>query len=169
MTINAIFAVDWAGGLGNKGTLPWPKIQADMDWFKGHTENNIVVMGRKTWDDPKLPKPLKDRINYVVTNRPLGTTTARTLRGDTYKEEILNLQKMYPNKKVFIIGGKTILEDCRDLIDNVYLTIIKGSFKVDTKIKLNEFLQGFRARTAIPSEKCTFMIYSNENILRKFS
>lgn len=165
--INAIFAVDWVGGLGNNGTLPWPKIQEDFDWFKQHTLNNIVVMGRNTWDDPKMPKPLVDRVNYVVTNRPLGSTAARTIRGSNYKEEILNLRRMYPNKEVFIIGGKTLLEDCRDIIDNLYLTIVKGSYKVDTKLKIHEYLAGFRARTAIPGDKCTFMIYSNENISRK--
>ena len=43
--------------------------EADFEgnkYFKKLTENNVVIMGRKTWDS--LPKkPLPNRINYVIT------------------------------------------------------------------------------------------------------
>jgi dihydrofolate reductase len=67
--ICSILAATNLGGIGNRGTLPWPKHTQDMIWFKEHTENQIVVMGRNTWDDPKMPKPLPNRINYVVSGR----------------------------------------------------------------------------------------------------
>ena len=53
--ICSILASTNLGGIGNRGTLPWPKHPQDMIWFKEHTENQIVVMGRNTWDDPKMP------------------------------------------------------------------------------------------------------------------
>lgn len=159
--INAIFSADVSGGFSHHGCYPWARLHEEINWFEKHTENQIVIMGRKTWDDPKFTKFLKNRINYVVTSKPLGSLDARTLTGENYKQDIINLSKMY-NKNIFILGGKSILEDCRDIIDNIYLTFIKNSYRMDTKLNLTSFLTGFRARTAIPREKCTFMLYSNE-------
>jgi len=112
--ICTIFATDQVGTFGNRGTLPWRMHPEDMEWFREHTKNQIVVMGRRTWDDPKMPKPLPDRINCVVTNRPV--TGARPLGGD-YKKQIVELQSLFPKKNVFILGGPELIMDCKDLID----------------------------------------------------
>ena len=64
--ISAIVAVDEDWGIGFNGEL-LEKIPEDMEFFKDLTSNHIVVMGRKTWDS--LPnKPLKDRINIIISN-----------------------------------------------------------------------------------------------------
>jgi dihydrofolate reductase len=70
--IAAILASTNTGGIGLNGTLPWPKHSEDLKWFKEHTSNQIVVMGRKTWDDPMMPKPLPNRINCVVSSNPVA-------------------------------------------------------------------------------------------------
>ena len=69
--IKAIFATDKFGGMGFNGTLPWPHHSEDLSYFREQTKGHIVVMGRNTWDDPKMPKPLKDREVYVATHKPL--------------------------------------------------------------------------------------------------
>ena len=90
--ICTIFATDQVGTFGNRGTLPWPVNTEDMAWFREHTVNQIVVMGRRTWDDPKMRKPLPDRINCVITNQALiGYPAVRRLSGD-YKKQIQDLQ-----------------------------------------------------------------------------
>lgn len=43
--IKAIFAVDYWGGMGFNGSLPWPTHKEDFQYFKDHTINNIVIMG----------------------------------------------------------------------------------------------------------------------------
>ena len=78
--INAIFAVDHYGGMGFNGTLPWPHNAADLANFKKATTNHVVVMGRNTWDDPKMPKPLPERIVYVASKHPV--TKAGRIEGD---------------------------------------------------------------------------------------
>ena len=45
--INAIFAVDYNGGMGFNGTLPWPHNPEDLANFKSTTEQQVVVMGRR--------------------------------------------------------------------------------------------------------------------------
>jgi dihydrofolate reductase len=158
--INAIFAVDSTGSLGLDGSLPWAPIAEDFAWFKENTMNGVVVMGRRTWDDPKMPKPLPGRTSYVFTSRPIAN--AYTASGDDC-EKLKKIEHAYPTKTIWVIGGKDILESARPVLDNLYLTYIKAPHRADVKIHLNDYLVGFRAMTAIPTEhrRCTFMIYKN--------
>ena len=64
--IKGIMAVDEKGGISKGKSMPWPKNPKDLKWFKDNTINNIVVMGRKTWEDPLMPTPLKLRINILA-------------------------------------------------------------------------------------------------------
>jgi dihydrofolate reductase len=158
--IAAIFAADLAGGMGRKGTLPWPHQPQDLKRFESITTNNIVVMGRRTWDDPKMPKPLKNRINYVVTNRPVDL--ALSLKGDIV-DNLLRLENQYPDKKIFLIGGVNLLESAKPILDHVYLTYFKKQYIVDTKINLGNFLNGFipTGAKAFPDLGITFVNYAS--------
>ena len=160
--INGIFAADAQGGIGFEGTLPWAHNKEDFQYFKAMTEGHVVVMGRKTWDDPKMPKPLPNRINYVVTNRPIGVHTVRTLAGDIVPR-LKELEEIHQGKKIFVIGGKDLIESTAIAFDNLYLTHVKGNYRSDTKMHLDRFLLSFRATSARPStdRSCTFMVYKN--------
>ena len=138
--ITAIFSIDQTGGIGNRGTLPWKHHPEDMQWFRELTLNQVVVMGRRTWDDPKMPKPLKNRTVYVATNRP--TTYAGIISGNLVNE-VLELEKQHSNQTIWIVGGPKIIESCINILDSVYLTHFKGSYKIDTRIDLKSFLTGF--------------------------
>ena len=104
--INAIFAADHYGGMGFNGTLPWPHNSSDLKHFKDLTTDGIVVMGRKTYDDPKMPKPLKDRTVYVVSNRLIADSVYQ-IKGDIVSR-ILEIEKANPTKTVWVIGGADI-------------------------------------------------------------
>ena len=158
--INAIFAVDSTGSLGLNGSLPWAAISEDLAWFKQNTMGGIMVMGRRTWDDPMMPKPLPGRISYVFTNRSI--TNAYQATGDVCTA-IQKIADANPSKTVWVIGGKDILEKSRPIIDNLYVTHIKAPHRADVRIHLNDYLLGFRAMTSIPTEhrRCNFMIYKN--------
>jgi dihydrofolate reductase len=161
--IKAIFAVDHWGGMGLKGSLPWPHHSEDLQYFKEQTQGDIVIMGRKTWDDPKMPKPLPNRTTYVVTNRPLfGYDGVRTIRGDI-SSSIKVIAENNPTKTIWIIGGPEILMSTRDLVDEVHITHFKGQFRTDVQIDLKKYLSFFQARSAGPStdRKCTWMTYKN--------
>jgi len=159
--LKAIIAVDQLGGIGLNGTLPWPHNSEDMKWFQSNTTGHIVVMGRKTWEHPKMPKPLPDRINLVVTNQPILTPGITAMKGDII-ERLKTIQKQYPSKDIFIIGGKILLESCISHCDQIYLTMFKGAYKVDTAIDLPKLLHGFQLRTVKPGLTCMFSIYHNE-------
>jgi dihydrofolate reductase len=162
--IASLFSVDQTGGVGNRGTLPWKHHPEDMAWFKELTLNHVVVMGRKTWDDPAMPHPLPGRINVVVTNRPLdGYRSVRTIGGDSICSRILELQTIYPSKNIWIIGGVNLLMQCIDITDHAYVTHRKGSFYSDTRMHMSDYFKGFRAQSARPSsdKMLNFMTYKN--------
>jgi dihydrofolate reductase len=155
--IISILASTNTGGIGNRGTLPWPKHKQDLAWFKEHTTNQIVVMGRKTWDDPMMPKPLPNRVNCVFTNRSLSehAHNARRLYGDA-AEEVQQLQHNFPSKNVFVIGGKELYDSTADIVERVYLTRMKGNYWTDTRIDLDRYLVCFRISSVRPGENCTY-------------
>lgn len=156
--INAIFAVDHNGGMGSNGTLPWPHNSEDLGRFQKLTSGHVVVMGRRTWDDPKLPKPLPNRTVYVATNRK--AIFCNTFKGDIV-ENLLAIEKAHPDKIVWVIGGVELLMEAKDVIDRAYLTHIKGSYKVDTRIQLKDFLLGMTpVRADVSSDfQSTFVTY----------
>jgi len=165
--ICTIFATDQMGTFGNRGTLPWPVDPEDMAWFGEHTKDQIVVMGRRTWDDPKMPKPLPNRINCVVSNKPLNMPGVRRLSGD-YKTQIRELQVLFPNKNIFILGGPELIMDCKDLIDYAYVTHRKGAAFSDVRIDMRAFMVGMRITSSRPStdKMLNFSIYKNVDIFR---
>lgn len=153
--ICSILASTSLGGIGNRGTLPWPKHKEDLAWFKEHTTNQIVVMGRKTWDDPMMPKPLPNRVNCVFSNRSLGMTVARQLSGDA-EDQIVTLQNQFPTRNVFIIGGKELYDSTNNIVERVYLTRMKGNWWTDTRIDLERYLACFSIKSVRPGTNCTY-------------
>ena len=156
--INAIFAVDFNGGMGSNGSLPWPHNAEDLQHFKDLTTGHVVVCGRRTWDDPTMPKPLPNRTVYVATHRPV--TYAMPFSGDI-PTKLLEIEANHPDKTVFVIGGVELLQEARPLLDRIYLTHIRGSYKCDTRIYVKEFLAGFIPVRAQVSKdfQSTFTVY----------
>lgn len=75
-------------GIGLKGTLPWPRIKADMSFFARVTSRppapgttNAIIMGRKTYDSvPKHLRPLAKRISVVITRDTSGSVKEGVLQ-----------------------------------------------------------------------------------------
>ena len=134
--IAAIVAVDNNWGIGFNGDL-LEKIPADLKYFKELTTDNIVVMGRKTWDS--LPNtPLPDRINIVISNSlfPFEGNyqwdVIKHLSMCASMDYAINYIKNVDND-VFIIGGGQIYKELLPLCDRVYVTkIYKDYENVDT-------------------------------------
>lgn len=159
--ISAILASTNFGGIGNRGTLPWPKHKEDLAWFKEHTENQIVVMGRNTWNDPMMPKPLPNRSNYVVSSTHIDKKYQHQVRWipGSPIESILQIQKDNPSKDVYVIGGKQLYEATEPIVERVYLTRMKGAWFTDTRIELEKYLRCFRIKTVRPGTNCTYEIW----------
>jgi len=130
--IKAIMAVDEKGGISRGESMPWPKNSIDLKWFKENTLNNIVIMGRKTWDDPFMPTPLKSRINILITSKdPQLYSGADYYFSGNINDKIIDIQTQYKNKDIFIIGGSEIINLTFVLIEEFYLTRIYGNYKCE--------------------------------------
>ena len=128
--ISAIVAVDNNWGIGYNGDL-LEHIPEDLKYFKELTTGHVVVMGRKTWDS--LPKkPLKDRLNIVISSQPRGPLGDMAF-SIPMEEAKIRLALSSADEEWFIIGGGTIYKELLPICDRVYVTkILKDHENVDT-------------------------------------
>lgn len=134
--ISAIVAVEKNQGIGFNGSMPWPHLKADMQWFKKITTNNVVIMGSNTWKSLNY-KPLPNRINVVLskTHNYSGDNAADHTFSDP-TSALTFCQVEYPDKEIFIIGGGKIYEFYLPMINKFYVTEIQDSFECDTFFNL---------------------------------
>ena len=159
--IKAIMAVDDNGGISKGLSMPWPKNSKDLQWFKKNTLNQVIVMGSKTWEDPFMSTPLKDRENILITTKDNSFYPGATayIKGNIV-DEILNLEKQYLNKDIYIIGGPEIIKQTFVLLKKFYLTRIYGNFKCDKFIDINKISNTMRLIEKIDcDDTCHFEIW----------
>jgi len=153
MLYSIILASTLDGGIGYNNDIPW-NIYDETKLFKQittKTENhkrNVVIMGRRTWESLYY-KPLKDRLNIIITSdiRFANTDNAKFFRNiENAFEYCENRIDIY---KVFVIGGKMIYDLCFNKysanIENVYLSIINKTYNCNTKINLKPILKNYEA------------------------
>ena len=154
-------AIDDVGGISRGKSMPWPKNSIDLKWFKQNTLNNIVIMGRKTWEDPFMPTPLKKRINVLVTNR----NKSLFLGADYYfsgniVEQIKELQNEHQHKDIYIIGGSEIINSTINIIQEFYLTRIYGNYKCEKFIDMELIQKNMKIIKKIEGDiSCHFEIW----------
>ena len=138
-------------GIGNENRL-LVRIPADMKWFRSQTEGKIVVMGRKTLDSFPGSRPLKNRINIVITRNKKyvpqkneGSTVILVNSMEMALEAIKEVVKVYSvsvdgekeskiltEDDVFVIGGGTIYRLFMPYIDTAIVTRVKTTLPADS-------------------------------------
>ena len=107
--MEAIVAVNKKNVIGRENKLIW-NIPEDLKHFRRKTENEIIIMGRKTYES--LPRGgLKNRINIVLTGNPERYKEEE--HSDLYFTKLENLEEKmekYKEKKRIVIGGSEIYE-----------------------------------------------------------
>jgi len=154
-------AIDDSGGVSKNGSMPWPKNQIDLKWFKDHTLNNVVIMGKLTWLDPFMPTPLKNRINILITNQNKNEFPgANEYISGNLITNIKIILKKYENKDKYIIGGPKILDQLFEIIDEFYLTRIYGNFNCDKFINIEKISNSMQLIKKIKNDhSCHFEIW----------
>jgi dihydrofolate reductase len=116
-------------GDGNKNTIPW-HVPEDLTHFKELTTNQIIVMGRKTYES--LPaSPLPNRIHVVISHvyEPIINDT-KTVFIAQYNDAIKIIRKLhhkYPMKTIYIIGGNQIYDLFFDQCVKFHITVISNT------------------------------------------
>ena len=82
-----IIALNEKNGIGLNNEIPW-KCPEDLRFFRQMTENNVVVMGRKTWES--LPhRPLKNRINIVLSRNQMENLPENTYCFNSLEKSVI--------------------------------------------------------------------------------
>ena len=157
--IKAILACDENGGVGNKGTLPWPHVKRDFQWFKENTLGHVVVMGSATYLDPDMPKPMPKRKNVVVTSKPENCPLADDFINGDIIEGVRSVEEKYKGLIIWIIGGPKIIEQTLDIIDEFYISRIPGEFECDAYLPLEAIEEKFFLTHEEEHPEVTFQIW----------
>lgn len=110
--------------IGRDGRIPW-NIADEKKRFKELTTGNVVVMGRKTYEEIGFPLPNRETI--VVSNKyKYEADNCRTAGSLT---EAIN---MAAGKKIYISGGAGLYEEALPLAGKLYITEIHRIVEGDT-------------------------------------
>ena len=144
MNIEAIVAYDCNRGISKNGNIPW-NIPDDMIFFKRMTIKNVVIMGSNTFESIGY-KPLKDRLNVVLTKKPekyfkyasIYSNLIITDNENIHLDIIRNANEyssrhIFLNRhfKIFYIGGDSIYKKFAPNCDIVWITKIKKNYDCD--------------------------------------
>jgi dihydrofolate reductase len=121
MIISLIAALTKNRLIGKNNDLPW-KLPDDMKYFMETTREHAVIMGRKNFDSlPPKFKPLKDRLNIVLTRN-------KNLLGDFDVRAVSSIDEAFEqapaNEEVFVIGGAEVFAQTLARANRLYLTEI---------------------------------------------
>lgn len=129
MIVSLIAAVTKNRVIGRNNDLPW-KLPDDMKYFMETTREHAVIMGRKNFDSlPAKFKPLKDRLNIVLTRNK------KSLDGfDVRAVSSINeaFEQAPANEEVFVIGGAEIFGQTMQRANRLYITEIDAVIDGDT-------------------------------------
>ena len=114
-----IFSADnnWGIGCGNKLLF---NAKGDMAYFKKRTAGKTVIMGQKTLESLPGGKPLKDRVNVVLSDDEnyavLGAVVCHSL------DALFEALKPYGDDDLFVIGGAAVYRLLMPYCDTAYIT-----------------------------------------------
>ena len=120
--------------IGRDGLIPW-NIEGEKKRFKELTTGNIVVMGRRTYEE--IVRPLPNRLNIVLSN------TKNFSGGNLITMK--NLNEVFErfkddSRRIYIAGGERLYREALNFVKNMYITLIDAYIEGDAYFP--EFDQG---------------------------
>lgn len=148
MEINLIVCTDEKGGISKNGLIPW-KIKEDYDFFRDvitrkiHNKSNVIIMGRKTYEQMGL---VKGHINVVLTKSIKQIDTTETVHIVDTMDNLLNfLDNIYDScGQIFLCGGGFIYNEFIDYHRfnkvnlKIFWNLVKHDYKCDNFINIEE-------------------------------
>ena len=110
--------------IGNKGCIPW-KIKGEQRRFKELTTGNVVIMGRRSYEE--IGRPLPNRTTIVVSNTK-NFDDENCLTAKSLPEAI----RLAGDKDIYISGGAKLYEEALPLVEKMYITEIDSEIEGDT-------------------------------------
>lgn len=130
--MNLIVVVDQNWGIGKENDLLF-RLPLDMkENFVKKTTGQIVVMGRKTLESFPGQRPLKNRVNIVLT-RDESYQKEGVILCHTFDEAVATAQKAAKaqDKTIYVIGGGSIYAGLLPFCDTAYITKVSADGNAD--------------------------------------
>ncbi len=102
--------------IGKNGQIPW-KIKGEQKQFRELTTGNVVIMGRKSYEE--IGHPLPNRMNIVVSGS-INYTGENLLTVKSLKEAI----EAAGDADVYVSGGYGLFKEAMPIVDKMYITEI---------------------------------------------
>lgn len=100
--------------IGKNGEIPW-KIKGEQKQFRELTTGNVVVMGRKSYEE--IGHPLPNRKNIIVSKRKKFTGENLVTVGSL--QEAITISN---DENIYISGGYGLFKESLPLVDKMYIT-----------------------------------------------
>ena len=116
---------EWGIGKNNDMMFSLPK---DMKFFRETTSGHTVVMGGNTLRSLPNAKPLKNRVNIVLSRDHVCDECVVVRSFDELKTQLKNRK----NEEVYIMGGGVIYKELLPYCDEVLVTKVDAVGGADT-------------------------------------
>ncbi len=111
--------------IGNNGVIPW-KIKGEQKRFREFTTGNIVIMGRRSYEE--IGRPLPNR-ETIVVSRTKNFDGEHCRTASSLAEAI----GMAGNDKdIYISGGAGLYKEAIHIVDKMYVTFVEKEIEGDT-------------------------------------
>ena len=100
--------------IGKNGEIPW-RIKGEQKQFKELTTGNVVIMGRKSYEE--IGHPLPNRRNIIVSR-------TQKFEGDNL-QTVSSLQEAIAvagDADIYVAGGYGLFKEAIPLVDRMYIT-----------------------------------------------
>ena len=126
--MKSILSADLNWGIGCGGKL-LQRVPEDMRFFMNMTTGKVVIMGRETFESLPGMKPLKDRVNIVLSKN--GVFDNDELIVCRSLDELFKKLEGYSPDDVFVIGGESVYTQLLPYCTEVYVTRFEKEFEAD--------------------------------------
>lgn len=127
--------------IGNKGQIPW-RIKGEQRRFKELTTGNVVIMGRRSYDE--IGHPLPNRFTIVVS-KTASYSAENCVTVPSLSEAISYAKEHRPNENIYLSGGAGIYKEGLPLADKLFITEVDLEIEGDTLFP--EFDQSLYVKT----------------------
>lgn len=100
--------------IGKNGEIPW-KIKGEQKQFRELTTGNVVVMGRKSYEE--IGYPLPNRKNIIVSQSKNFTGENLVTVGSLQEALVIS-----SGENIYISGGYGLFKEALPLVDTMYIT-----------------------------------------------
>lgn len=135
----AIVAVDKNWGIGKNNDLLF-SIPEDMAFFRKTTMNKVVVMGSRTLKSFPSSKPLKNRINVILSKTLKKREDCVVVQSIDELKQVLSA---YNEDDVFLIGGAMMYNAFMQNCSKAYVTKVDADGQADTFINNLDEIDGW--------------------------